>query len=158
MPARARGFGAELGGFAAVGVFAFAADVGAFLWLRGPMGLDPLAAKAVSFVAGCSVAYAGNALGPYRPRGGGEGGAGPGTGWWRRFGIFVLVNVAGAAVQLACLWISRYGLGRTSVRADLVAGAGVGMALATALRFWGTRTLVFRATRTPTRTSTRTPT
>jgi putative flippase GtrA len=142
-PARVPSFGAELGGFAAVGVFAFAADVGAFLWLRGPLGLDPLLAKALSFAAGCSVAYAGNALGPYRLRGRG------GAGRWRRFGIFVLVNVAGAAVQLGCLWISRYGLGCTSVRADLVAGAGVGMVLATAVRFWGTRTLVFRATRTP---------
>jgi hypothetical protein len=36
------------------------------------------------------------------------------------------------------------GLGLTSPRADTVSGAGIGMALATVLRFWGTRTWVFR--------------
>lgn len=56
----------ELLGFATVGVLAYAADLGLFLWLRGPVGLDPLTAKALSFVAGCSVAYTGNALGTYR--------------------------------------------------------------------------------------------
>lgn len=137
--ARAREFGAELGGFAVVGLCAYLTDVGLFLWLRGP--LDPMAAKALSFVAGCAVAYTGNACGPYRMRGRAAGGR------LRRVVVFVLVNLAGAAVQLACLGISRHGLGLTSARADLVAGAGVGMALATALRFWGTRTFVFRVGR-----------
>lgn len=64
---RARRPGAhELLGFAAVGLLAYAADLALFVWLRGPVGLDPLTAKALSFVAGCSVAYAGNALGTYR--------------------------------------------------------------------------------------------
>ena len=54
------------------------------------------------------------------------------------------MNLAGALVQLACLGISHYGLGLTSPRADMVSGAGIGMALATCLRFWGTRRLVFR--------------
>ncbi|MFG3259247.1 GtrA family protein [Streptomyces sp. NPDC048172] len=132
----AGGIRRELAGFALAGVCAYGVDVGLFVWLRGPQGMDPLAAKALSFVAGCAVAYAGNALGPYRTNGA-RGGAG------RRFLVFFLVNVAGAAVQLACLGVSHYGLGLTSARADVVAGAGVGMALATVLRFWGTRTLVF---------------
>ncbi|MFI6205714.1 GtrA family protein [Streptomyces sp. NPDC051041] len=127
--------GRELLGFAVTGLFAYAADLALFTCLRGPAGLDPLTAKALSFVAGCSVAYAGNALGTYRharPRG-------P-----RPYAVFFAVNLAGAAVQLLCLAVSHYGLGLTSQRADTVSGAGVGMALATALRFWGTRTWVFR--------------
>lgn len=118
---------------------AYAADLGLFTYLRGPAGLGPLTAKALSFVAGCSVAYAGNALGTYRHtrvRG------------LRPFAVFVAVNLAGAAVQLLCLAVSHYGLGLTSRRADTVSGAGIGMALATLLRFWGTRTLVFRGERT----------
>ncbi|WP_405624167.1 GtrA family protein [Streptomyces sp. NBC_00076] len=94
-----------------------------------------LTAKALSFVAGCSVAYAGNALGTYRhtrPKG------------VRPYAVFVAVNIAGALVQLLCLAISHYGLNLTSQRADTVSGAGIGMALATVLRFWGTRTFVFR--------------
>lgn len=125
----------ELLGFAAAGLLAYAVDTAVFVALRGPAGLDPLTAKVLSFVAGCSVAYAGNALGTYRHtrRGG-----------LRTYSAFFAVNLAGAAVQLLCLVVSHYGLGLTSRRADLVSGAGVGMALATVLRFWGTRTWVFR--------------
>jgi putative flippase GtrA len=125
----------ELLGFATAGLLAYATDLALFTYLRGPAGLDPLTAKALSFVAGCTVAYAGNAFGTYRhtrPRG------------LRPYAVFFLVNVAGAVVQLLCLAVSHYGLGFTSQRADTISGAGVGMVLATALRFWGTRTLVFR--------------
>ncbi|WP_369252549.1 GtrA family protein [Streptomyces sp. R41] len=119
-------------------MLAYAADLGLFVWLRGPVGLDPLTAKALSFVAGCSVAYAGNALGTYRHTT---------TRGLRQYVIFFAVNVAGALVQLLCIAVSHYGLGFTSQRADTVSGAGIGMALATVLRFWGTRTLVFRGVR-----------
>ncbi|CAL9444855.1 hypothetical protein SUDANB6_02315 [Streptomyces sp. enrichment culture] len=127
-----------MAGFAAAGLVAYAADLALFTYLRGPAGLGPLTAKALAFVAGCSVAYAGNALGTYRHtrvRG------------LRPYAVFVAVNLAGAAVQLLCLAVSHYGLGYTSQRADTVSGAVVGMALATLLRFWGTRTLVFRTGR-----------
>ncbi|MFJ1603180.1 GtrA family protein [Streptomyces sp. NPDC088253] len=128
----------ELLGFATVGVLAYTADLGLFVWLRGPVGLDPITAKALSFVAGCSVAYTGNALGTYRHH--------PVRGTRRcpDFLVFLAVNLAGALVQLLCVAVSHYGLGLTSRRADTVSGAGIGMALATVLRFWGTRTLVFR--------------
>ncbi|MEV8320684.1 GtrA family protein [Streptomyces sp. NPDC059900] len=133
--------GPELLGFAAAGICAYAVDLGLFVWLRGPVGLDPLTAKALSFVAGCTVAYAGNALGTYRRR---EEAGMPRASRLRQYGVFVAVNIAGAVVQLLCIAVSHYGLGLTSQRADTVSGAGVGMALATVLRFWGTRTLVFR--------------
>lgn len=125
----------ELLGFAGVGLLAYTVDLALFTWLRGPAALDPLTAKALSFVAACTVAYVGNALGTYRhthPRG------------LRPYALFLVVNAAGAAVQLLCLTVSHYGLGFTSQRADTVSGAGIGMVLATVLRFWGTRTLVFR--------------
>ncbi|WP_369213022.1 GtrA family protein [Streptomyces flavofungini] len=132
--------GPELLGFAAAGVCAYAADLGLFIWLRGPVGLDPLTAKALSFVAGCSVAYAGNALGTYRRKA-------ARVSRLRQYAVFFAVNIAGALVQLLCIAVSHYGLGLTSGRADTVSGAGIGMALATVLRFWGTRTLVFRESR-----------
>ncbi|MFE9335875.1 GtrA family protein [Streptomyces sp. NPDC007063] len=147
VPPRLRAFCAELAGFAAVGVFAFLADLGGFLWLRGPVGMDPMYAKTLSFVAGVAVAYTGNALGPYRLRGRRL------AGGWRRFSVFVLVNAAGGAVQLGCLGVSRQLLGLTSTLADVVSGAGVGLVLGTAVRFWGTRTLVFSGTRGPVRTT-----
>ncbi|MGW4909640.1 GtrA family protein [Streptomyces sp. NPDC004270] len=126
----------ELVGFATVGLLAYAADLTLFSCLRGPAALDPLTAKSLSFLAGCTVAYLGNARGTYRhARLSGV----------RPYAVFVAVNLAGALVQLLCLAVSHYGLGLTSQRADTVSGAVVGMALATVLRFWGTRTLVFRA-------------
>ncbi|MFE9772548.1 GtrA family protein [Streptomyces sp. NPDC005931] len=124
----------ELVSFAVVGLLAYAVDLALFLWLRGPVGTGPLSAKALSFVAGCSVAYAGHRFATYRHtrvRG------------VRPYAVFLAVNLGGAAVQLLCLAVSHYGLGLTSRRADIVSGAVIGMALGTALRFWGTRTLVF---------------
>ncbi|MFE1323325.1 GtrA family protein [Streptomyces sp. NPDC058741] len=126
----------ELLGFATAGLLAYAVDLALFTALRGPAALGPLTAKSLSFLAACSVAYAANALGPYRtarPRG------------FRPYAAFFAVNLAGAAVQLLCLTVSHYGLGLTSQRADTVSGAIVGMGLATVLRFWGIRTWVFRA-------------
>lgn len=133
----ARGLTSEVLGFAVAGGAAYAADLGLFIWLRGPGGFGPLGAKALSFLAGCTVAYLGNALGTYRGRT-------PLVGRARQYGVFFAVNVAGALVQLGCLGLSHYAFGLTTPRADIVSGAGVGMALATALRFWGTRTFVFR--------------
>ncbi|MCX4548739.1 GtrA family protein [Streptomyces sp. NBC_01387] len=123
----------EVTGFALAGILAYAADLGLFLWLRGFLRWDPLAAKTVSFLAGCTVAYLGNALGTYRGRHVG----------WREYTVFFGVNAAGALLQLLCLTVSHYGLGLTSARADTLSGAVIGMGLATGLRFWGTRTLVF---------------
>jgi putative flippase GtrA len=133
-----KSLGRELVGFAVVGSCAYVADLGIFVWLRGPVGWDPIAAKSLSFLAGCTVAYVGNALGTYRR-------AVVEVSRTRQYGVFFAVNVAGALVQLLCIAVSHYGLGLTSQRADTVSGAGVGMMLATVLRFWGTRTLVFRA-------------
>jgi putative flippase GtrA len=168
----------ELLGFAAAGSCAYVTDLVLFVWLRGPVGLDPLSAKAWSFVVACTVAYAGNALITYRDRGRDPDrdrergrkrdpdrdpeqgrqrteimpgpGRGPGAesprptpARLRRYALFLAVNLAGALVQLLCIAVTHYGLGLTSAQADTVSGAGVGMALATVLRFWGTRTLVF---------------
>lgn len=137
LPARLRAVLPEIAGFALAGGAAYAADLALFIWLRGHAGLGPLSAKALSFLAGCGVAYNGNALGTYRRRV-------LATPRVRRCGVFLAVNAAGAAVQLLCLAVSHYALGLTGARADVVSGGVVGMALATALRFWGTRTLVFR--------------
>ncbi|WP_246212432.1 GtrA family protein [Streptomyces abyssomicinicus] len=131
----------ELAGFAAAGLLAYLVDLAVFTALLGPAGLPPLPAKALAFLAACAVAYAGNALGAYR-RAASAAPPGPGE-RLRQAVVFTAVNAAGAAAQLACLAVSHYCLGLTSRRADLVAGAGVGMLLGTAVRFWGTRTLVF---------------
>ncbi|MBT2396585.1 GtrA family protein [Streptomyces sp. ISL-100] len=98
---------------------------------------------AVKGLTSATSAYAGNALGTYRQRQ--QRAAVRVRARARQYAIFFAVNLAGALVQLLCLTACHYGLGLTSPRADTVSGAVAGMALATCLRFWGTRTLVFAA-------------
>ncbi|WP_051940341.1 GtrA family protein [Phaeacidiphilus oryzae] len=142
---RVRRLGLELAGFLLAGGAAYATDLGLFAWLRtgggaalggGLLTLGPLTAKAVSSVAACAVAYTGMRLGPYRRRESGRGARG--------LLLFCAVQAAAALVQLGCLGVSHYLLGLTSPRADVLAGNVIGMALATLLRFWGTRSVVFR--------------
>jgi putative flippase GtrA len=128
----------ELCGFLLAGAASWATDLLLFAWLLGSTGLGSLTAKAISATAAALVAYLGNRLGTYRRYGTAAGGD------VRAFLVFCAVQAVGAGVQLGCLAVSHYLLGFTSTRADLVSGNGIGMVLATALRFWGTRTLVFR--------------
>ena len=60
---------------------------------------------------------------------------------------FALVSVGGMLITLACLWISHYVLGFTSVLADNIAGNVVGLALGTAFRFLFYRSWVFHPSR-----------
>jgi len=59
--------------------------------------------------------------------------------------VFIAVSVAAAAVQLGCLWLSHDIIGWTGAVADNLSTNVVGMALATALRFWGFRLVAFHA-------------
>jgi len=52
--------------------------------------------------------------------------------------------VIGMVIALACLAISHYALGLTSMLADNISANGVGLVLGTSFRFWSYRTFVFR--------------
>ncbi|MHA6758465.1 class F sortase [Streptacidiphilus sp. PAMC 29251] len=127
----------EVLGFAVAGALAYGTDLLVFASLRISYGWNPVGAKIVSATAACLVAYLGNRLGPYRHRTH-RGGA-------RTAVLFCALQLVAALVQVACLLTSHYVLGFTSARADIWAGSVIGMVLATALRFWGTRSLVFRS-------------
>jgi putative flippase GtrA len=55
---------------------------------------------------------------------------------------FAIVSVGGMVIGLACLWVSHYALGFTSLLADNLSSNVVGLALGTAFRFWLYRTWV----------------
>ncbi|MDQ1548528.1 MAG: hypothetical protein QOD27_186 [Microbacteriaceae bacterium] len=57
---------------------------------------------------------------------------------------FAVVSVGGMGIGLACLWVSHYALGFTSLLADNLSSNVVGLALGTAFRFWLYRVWVFR--------------
>lgn len=126
----------ELGSFAAVGLLAYLVDVGVFNALLLGTATGPVAAKLVSSAVAVAVAFAGSRWFTWRHRRSDR----P----LREYALFMLVSAAAAGLQLLCLLVSRDLLGLTSALADNVSANVVGMALATAFRFWGFRTVVFR--------------
>ncbi|MER7750487.1 GtrA family protein [Kitasatospora sp. NPDC097643] len=131
----------ELLKFGVIGGLGYATDVVLFVLLREPAG--PVLGKVLSLTASTAVAFVGNKYWTFRERRSG----GPAGETGRETAMFLVVNLVGALVQLGCLGFSHYLMGLTSPTADLISSSVIGMALATALRFWGTRTLVFREAR-----------
>ncbi|MBB5632683.1 putative flippase GtrA [Cryobacterium mesophilum] len=139
--------------FAAVGGVGLVVDVGIFNLLRvtvlSPEHLHegPVVAKVISTSVAIAVNWLGNrywTFGPHRrPRA------------FREGMEFALVSIGGMLIGLACLWISHYVLGFTSLLADNVSSNVIGLALGTAFRFWLYRTWVFRprVSAPPTRSS-----
>ncbi len=129
----------ELIGFGAVGGIAYGVDVGLFNVLRfaGPGLLEdrPLTAKVVSASVATLVAWLGNRYWTFRRR--------RRVAAHRELVLFVVMNIAGLGIALACLGISHYVLGLTSALADNVSANGVGLVLGTAFRFLAYRHLVF---------------
>jgi len=123
-----------------IGLLAYLVDVGLFNLLRfaGDPGLledKPLTAKVISVVAATAVSYAGNRHWTWRHRSRGR--------VHREITLFLVFNVIGLGIALACLAVSHYALGLTSPLADNVSANGVGLVLATGFRFWAYRTHVF---------------
>lgn len=127
--------------FAMVGGFGLVVDVAVFNLLRitvfSPELLHegPVLAKIASTSVAILVNWIGNrywTFGPHRRSSA------------AREGIeFALVSVGGMLIGLACLWISHYLLGFTSLLADNISSNVIGLALGTAFRFWLYRGWVF---------------
>jgi len=131
----------ELLAFAVVGGLGYLVDVGVFNLLRyaGEPGLlehKPLTAKAISVAAATIVTYVGNRYWTWRHR--------AWSSTHREFAMFVLLNLVGMAIALACLAVSHYLLGLTGPLADNVSANVVGLTLGTAFRFWAYPRWVFR--------------
>ena len=127
--------------FAAVGGFGLVVDVGIFNLLRvtvfAPDALHegPVFAKIVSTSMAIVVNWIGNrywTFGPHRRANA------------VREGVeFALVSVGGMLIGLACLWVSHYLLGFTSLLADNISSNVIGLGFGTAFRFWLYRVWVF---------------
>ncbi len=131
----------EISGFVLVGAVAVAVDIGAYNALvhlggRGVLSEQPLLAKALSVTASTTVAYLGNRFWTYRHHSRGR--------LSREYPVFVLLSAVGLGIALACLAVSRYALGLTSVVADNIAANVVGLGLGSAFRFLSYRRFVFR--------------
>ncbi|MFI6584467.1 GtrA family protein [Embleya sp. NPDC050493] len=140
-----RGLAPEVSRFALVGGLGYATDVALFNILRALLDTPSLLAKSVSLGVATVIAYLGNHRWTYGHRAISEHAADA----RRRFLLFVGWSCGGLAMQLGCLSLSHDVLGFDSLLADNVSGNVIGMALATAFRFWGYRTWVFRAAPPP---------
>lgn len=127
--------GGELFRFAVTGLAAYLTDLLVFNGLLLGTGTPSAWAKVVSSLAAIAVAFAGSRWYTWRHR--------RSDAPVREYALFLAFSVLAALLQLACLLVSREGLGLRSALADNVAANVVGMALATVFRFWTFRTYVF---------------
>ena len=139
--------GRQLLSFALVGGVGFVVDVVIFNTLRTTV-LDPhlvhsgpIIAKVISTSVAIGVNWIGNRLWTFRAE--------------RRLDViregieFAGVSIIGAGIALACLWISHYLLGFTSILEDNIATNVIGLGLGTAFRFALYRWWVYSARRRP---------
>ena len=126
--------------FGLVGGVGFVVDVGGFNLLRfaggeGPLYDYPLSAKLVSGAAATLVAWLGNRYWTFRH-------SRRAAAHHELLNITKTVGISNGSAK-AGLWVSPDQLGFRSALADNISANGVGLALATAFRFWAYRRHVF---------------
>lgn len=121
--------------FGVVGVICFGIDVLIFNLLRTGAGWGPIESKLVSSVVSTIVAWVANRLWTFR--------RGRRENFGTEFVEFMIIAGIGAGIGAACLWVSHYLLGLQSILADNISGNVIGLALATAFRFFLYRHWVF---------------
>jgi putative flippase GtrA len=141
--------------FGVVGLICFVIDVSIFNLLRsgvfgtGHFFSEPIGAKIASSVISTVIAWLANRFWTFRHR--------------RRSDVavefleFGAVGAVGIGIGVACVAVSHYVLGFTSLLADNIAANVVGLVLGTAFRFLMYRYWVFGSTRRKTLPATREP-
>ncbi|MEV0328492.1 GtrA family protein [Micromonospora echinospora] len=131
----------ELSKFATVGGIAFLIDFALFNFFTTGRGIEPVTAKTISTVIAATVAFLGNRFWTWRHR--------ERSNPVREYALFFFFNGVGLGIAVACLAISRYGLGSIwpevfqTTLADNIASFIVGTGLGTLFRFWSYRRFVF---------------
>jgi len=144
---------AQLLRFGVVGLGGLVVDVAVFNLLRvtvlAPENIHegPVIAKVISTSLAIVVNWLGNRHWTF--------GSAHRNAAWREGIEFAVVSVGGMGIGLACLWLSHYVLGFTSVLADNISTNVVGLALGTAFRFTFYRLWVFNPKRPASRSTER---
>ena len=132
--------------FLLVGGVGFVVDLVVFNALRTTvLAGDPIAAKVISTSLAIVANWIGNRYWTFRS----QRRRGTRAAVVREAVEFGLVSAAGSLIALACLWVSHYELGLTSVLDDNIATNVVGLALGTVFRFVLYRFWVFGSRRAP---------
>jgi putative flippase GtrA len=131
--ARLLAFASQLGKFGAVGLVGFMVDLFVFNLLRTTVfdpelvHAGPIYAKVVSTTLAILVNWLGNRYWTF--------GANRQSRTLREGAEFFAVSLIGMGIGLACLWVSHYLLGYTSLLADNVSSNVIGLFLGSAFRF-----------------------
>lgn len=125
--------GVQIGKFGAVGLLGFVVDIAVFNLLRttifdpSNVHAGPMYAKIVSTVLAILVNWIGNRYWTFSKNRQSQ---------TLREGLeFFAVSIAGMGIGLACLWISHYMLGYTSLLADNISSNVIGLFLGAVFRF-----------------------
>jgi putative flippase GtrA len=127
--------------FGVVGLVGLVIDLAVFNLLRAtvlaPDNLHegPVLAKIISTSLAIVANWIGNRYWTFREHRGRQ--------LWREFVEFLIVSLGGMLIGLACLWVSHYLLGYTSILADNISTNVIGLALGTLFRFTFYRLWVF---------------
>ena len=122
--------------FLIVGSVAFGVTVGGTNALHSGARLGPLTSNVIANIVATFVGFAGNRYWAFRHR--------ADSGRPREFALFVLLNVAGTAIQLLCIGFTHYVLDfRNTLALNIALQLGIG--LGTLFRFWSYRKWVFLA-------------
>lgn len=131
-----RVFAAELSKFGVIGAVNTVLDFAILNALIFGLGVGPLTSKCVSTVIAATSSYFMNRHWTFAKR--------ARSGMRREYTLFFLLNLVGLAIGLACLALTRYGLGLDTVLAINIANLA-GLAFGTVFRFWSYRRWVFLA-------------
>ncbi|MFJ6566897.1 GtrA family protein [Streptomyces sp. NPDC091292] len=134
---RLRRGGGEVGRFGAVGAVGWVVDTAVFNLCLHVAHLQSVRSGLIATSVAIGTNYIGNRYWTYRHR--------DKSRRTREAVLFVLFSSVGMVIQNGVLALSHYGFGYTSTMADNLAKNVIGLALATAFRFWSYRTWVFRA-------------
>src|SRR6185312_4713975 len=130
-------FWREVAKFGTVGGIAFIVDNGVYWWLiNGPMEESVVKARFVSASVATLFSWVANRYWTFRHR--------RQANALRELVLFVVINVIGMVISAGCVWIARYPLEVTEPTMLLFAGI-FGTVLATVMRFFAYRFLVFNA-------------
>ncbi|MFJ5552456.1 GtrA family protein [Streptomyces sp. NPDC093225] len=137
---RARGLARELAKFGAVGGLGLLVNLGVFNLLRHTTDLQVVRTSVIATVVAIAFNYVGFRYFTYRDR--------DKSGRTRELTLFLLFSVVGLVIENGLLYAATYGMGWDSPLQSNVFKF-LGIAVATAFRFWSYRTWVFRALPTP---------
>lgn len=130
-------FWREVAKFGTVGGVAFIVDNGLYWWLiNGPMDDSVVKARFVSASVATLFSWVANRYWTFRHR--------RQANALRELVLFIVINVIGMVISAGCVWIARYPLEVTDRTLLLFAGI-FGTVLATVMRFFAYRFLVFNA-------------